>query len=121
MKSRVQRKNRRASYANATIDPRWMDFATFYADMGECPKDWTLDRINTENPNYEPGNCRWATISQQCDNRRVSVRVLIEGCWMTRKEAAELLEVSVSTIQDRVRSKKIEERELYCEQEGLFK
>lgn len=48
---------------------RWDIFENFLADMGEKPKGLTLDRINN-NGNYEPGNCRWATYSQQNKNQR---------------------------------------------------
>jgi hypothetical protein len=53
-----------------TVCDRWLNsFENFLADMGRCPDGLTLDRKNNDG-NYESGNCRWATIKEQNNNRR---------------------------------------------------
>jgi hypothetical protein len=55
-----------------TVAERWRGkggFARFLTDMGERPDGMTLDRVDPEG-NYEPANCRWATLSEQNRNKR---------------------------------------------------
>ena len=48
----------------------WLDFKKFLADLGERPQNKTLDRYPNNDGNYEPGNVRWATWSEQMKNRK---------------------------------------------------
>lgn len=62
---------------------RWMEsFENFYEDMGNRPSmRHSLDRINN-NKGYSKENCRWATATEQANNRRSTV--MIEGYGVTQ-------------------------------------
>jgi hypothetical protein len=51
---------------------RWHDFELYFADimqlLGPCPEGCSLDRYPDKGGNYEPGNVRWATASEQQQN-----------------------------------------------------
>lgn len=72
-----------------SICKRWFKFENFYLDMGERPANKTLDRKNS-NGNYSKRNCRWATITEQNNNRRNTKTVLFQGRRISVAKAARL-------------------------------
>lgn len=66
-------------YEHVSVHPSWDDFWQFVADVGERPAGLTLDRIDSSG-DYEPGNVRWATYSEQNRNRRGWVQAVPDTC-----------------------------------------
>ena len=62
-----------------TICEEWYDFKKFYDwAIAGYKKGLSLDRINNDG-NYEPSNCRWATRTEQANNKRNNRTICIDG------------------------------------------
>jgi len=65
---------------------RWLsNFDAFLEDMGRAPtRAHSLDRIDV-NGNYEPSNCRWATMTEQNRNTRATRLTVEKVAWAKRR------------------------------------
>ncbi len=85
-----------------TVCERWHSFEAFIADMGPRPPGRSLDRIDN-NAGYEPGNCRWATATEQQNNKRDNRPLEHDGRTMTLSQWAAETGLKMATIWARLR------------------
>jgi len=77
-----------------SVHPRWHDFELFLSDVGEKPANMSIDR-EENNGNYGPDNFRWATGTQQNQNRRDNVKIrMVDGQVLVLAEAERVLGLS---------------------------
>lgn len=85
---------------------RWLQsFEAFLEDVGERPSPkHQLDRFPDNDGNYEPGNVRWATGSDNCRNRRSSVFLEFGGRRLSLSDWADIIGMPRKALQQRVRT-----------------
>lgn len=85
-----------------TVCESWQYFPNFIADMGKRPSDGHSIERKNNNGNYEPGNCYWATRTEQDNNTSKSRFLDHDGKRLTVKQWSDLLGIGEKTIQSRV-------------------
>ena len=96
---------RRIHYAGRGIAvcERWQKFENFLADVGRRPSaQHSLDRIDV-NGNYEPGNVRWATRTEQMNNTRTTRYVTAWGKKMPLRTALKMAAMPRETFYSRLK------------------
>lgn len=85
-----------------TVCEEWKDIEQFekWTEISGYKKGLTLDRIDV-NGNYEPSNCRWATMKEQDNNRRNTIYVTFNEETHTISDWSEITGIKRSTLSNR--------------------
>ena len=103
--------NHKGAYGH--VEFRFKSYDEFLAELGPRPEGMTLDRIDP-NGHYEPGNVRWATMAEQCRNKRSNIFVTYNGQRMCLHDACRLSGRDQGTIKRRI-EKGVSEELLFLE------
>jgi hypothetical protein len=108
MKTRTNPNNREKypyySGRGITRCKEWDQFEPFYdwAMENGYSDNLSIDRIDV-NGNYEPSNCRWATLKEQGRNKRNNHLIEIDNIKITASELTDITKIGKSCMAARVR------------------
>lgn len=92
-----------------TVCDRWRfgeggisGFICWFTDMGPPFIGATIDRYPNGKGNYEPGNCRWATITEQANNRKNNRHITARGQTLTIAQWSRVVGISRQALRYRV-------------------
>ena len=108
MRNRCNNKNnKKYKYYGARgikVCDRWLEsFENFFADMGNCPEGFSIERKNNDG-NYEPLNCKWASDMEQGKNKRGIRKVILNGIEIPKVEAERILGICHDSIGQKSRN-----------------
>jgi hypothetical protein len=82
---------------------RWNDFENFIEDMGSCPTNYSIERIDPAK-NYEPGNCKWIPLKDQRWNKTNSRLITYNGITKNLSKWAQEIDIPRKTIDYRIKA-----------------
>lgn len=89
-------------YQDIDIDPRWLKFENFYADMGDKPTNFASLERRDNLKGYWKDNVEWADDIVQANNRSSNVSIEYKGETRTLTEWCRHLDMSHTAVHLRI-------------------
>lgn len=86
----------------AVEEPWKSSFEAFHADMGDPPTGAHSIERQDVNGDYAPGNCHWATTSEQANNRRTNRKLTLNGTTRTLTQWAVQIGITPCSLANRL-------------------
>lgn len=100
------------------VSERWLDnFLNFLEDMKECPKGFSLGRIDNDE-GYRKENCEWQTAKQQANNRSTNRIIIFNGRSQTLHQWADELGINQSSLRERLEKWSLEKSLTFLKSNG---
>jgi hypothetical protein len=96
------------NYGGRGIQFLYDSFEEFLEDVGKKPEpssEYWIERIDN-NKNYEKGNCKWATITKQCRNKRNNIWIDYQNQSMCLQDWSKKIGIRFNTLWYRLNERK---------------
>ena len=80
-----------------TVCESWLSYENFHDDMGKRPKGYSIERIDSDG-NYNPENCKWASMIEQNRNRCGNKLILDTETGIYYNSISEFVEIYEITV-----------------------
>jgi len=86
-----------------TVCSEWHDFEKFknWAFVNGYSENLTIERMDN-NKGYSPDNCKWATITEQANNKRSNAKITYNGVTQNISQWARQLNIRSDTLRQRL-------------------
>lgn len=91
-------------YGGRGIKILWNSFEEFYKDMGPRPSPKHSIERKDNDGHYGKENCKWATYTEQANNKRTNINLTFQGRTQSARKWAQEFNINYLTLYQRIKN-----------------